>query len=389
MNIGYVTVNDVLNKSAWSKHEQGLWAASHYISKHLEDDLTSLDYIHPTFNNFRFLTRTKWSIYRYIFKRDYYAWAEPLVLADYANQVEKKLLNLKIDLVLCPENIVPIAYLECRQPIVLWTDSTLNSLRNFYPHMNNLCEENIKTIYTMEGAALNRCQMLIYTSDWAAQKAIDTYGISPSKIKVLPWGANLECNRNMEVIRDLVRAKPSSPCKLLFIAVDWVRKGGNFALKVAQKLNNIGFKTELIIVGCQPIINQNLPTYVKVIDFIDKSTNEGLEKINKLFAEAHFLVLPSIADCTPIVFAEANSFGVPCLSTKVGGIETIIKDEINGKTFALEASVSDYCKYIISIMNNYKTYKDLAVSSFDQYKSRLNWSVTVQKAKQLMKELIA
>ncbi|AFZ27655.1 glycosyltransferase [Cylindrospermum stagnale PCC 7417] len=388
MKIAYVTTYDVLNQNSWLKELQGICAAGNYIAKYLIDESTDIDYLGPLSKNFAVLTRAKWSFYRYVFKKDYYRWAEPLVVQNYARQIEKKISLLNTDIVLCPENIVPIADLDCKQPIVLWTDATLSSLINFYRHMDNLCDENIKNIYEIEVEALNRCKLIIYTSEWAAQTAMKTYKILPSKIKVVPYGANLESNRNYADIQDIIKSKTSSLCKLLFIGVDWVRKGGDIAFQVAKELNYAGLSTELIVVGCQPQINEPLPPFVKVIGFIDKSKPEGLDKISRLFAEAHFLILPTIADCTPHVFAEANSFGIPSLSTNVGGISTLIKDDLNGKTFCPKASISEYCNYIIALMTNYSDYQKLAYSSFDQYQSRLNWNVAVQNVKQLMRELV-
>lgn len=388
MKIAYVTVSDLSKKSSWTKEQQGLCAAGYNIAKYLTEQSTYIDYLGPLTKQFAVITKTKWTIYHHLFKKDYYRWAEPLVVKNYAFQIQKKILSLSSDIVLCPENIVPIAYLECKQPIVLWTDAPLGSLINFYRHMNNLCNENIKNIHKIENEALNRCKLIIYTSEWAAQTAINIYGIAPSKIKVIPWGPNLECHRNWEDIKEIVESKKSTICKLLFIGVDWIRKGGDKALQVAKDLNNAGLQTELIVIGCKPKINDNLPNFVKVIEFIDKSKLDGLEYLNRLFAEAHFLILPTYADCTPHVFSEANSFGIPCLSTNVGGITTIIRDNLNGKTFTIEANTSDYCHYIMSLMNNYSNYKKLAFSSFLEYQTRLNWNIAVKSAKNLMKELI-
>ncbi|MEB3181797.1 MAG: glycosyltransferase family 4 protein, partial [Nostocaceae cyanobacterium] len=367
MNLAYVTTHDVLNKATWSKDLQGLCAASYYLAKNLIDENTEINHIGSLDKKFAALTRAKWTFYRYVFQKDYYRWAEPLIVKNYAYQIEKQLKKENSNVVLCPENVVPIAYLECKQPLVLWTDATLSSLINFYRHMSNLCGENIQNIYQIEAAALNRCQLIIYTSNWAAQTAIQTYGISADKVKVVPWGANFECNRTYEDIQEIVKSKVSNPCKLLFIGVDWVRKGGNTAFKVAKELNDTGLETELIVVGCQPKINEPLPKFVKIIDFIDKSQPEGLAKIHKLFTETHFLILPTLADCSPHVLAEANSFGVPSLATNVGGIPTIIQNHLNGKTFSLEAHPSEYCNYIVSLMTNYSEYQQLALSSFHQY----------------------
>jgi glycosyltransferase involved in cell wall biosynthesis len=388
MNIAYITINDILNKNTWTKDLQGICAAGYYIAKYLVDESTSINYIGPLNKNFTVLTRAKWSFYHNILKKDYYRWAEPLVANNYAHQIKNKLITLNSNIVLCPENIVPIAYLDCKQPIVLWSDATLSSLINFYRHMDNLCNENIQNIHLMENEALNRCQLIMYTSEWAAKKAITTYNLPPSKVKVVPFGANLECNREIEDIKNIINSRINSPCKLLFIGVDWVRKGGNVALQVTKELNSMGLTTELTIVGCHPKTDELLPSFVKVIPFIDKSTSSGIKKINQLFTDTHFLILPTIADCTPHVFAEANSFGVPSLSTNVGGIASIIQENLNGKTFSPSSGISEYCNYIIALMENYRNYKELALSSFHQYQSRLNWNVAVQNAKQLMSELI-
>ncbi|MBE9208503.1 glycosyltransferase family 4 protein [Nostoc sp. LEGE 06077] len=388
MKIAYATINDISNPSSWSKDIQGICAAGYNISQHLTDESVEIDYLGPLNKNFTALTKLKWSFYHYISKKDYYRWAEPLIVKNYAHQLHKKLKNSDSNIVLCPENIVPITYLECKQPIVLWTDATLSSLINFYRHMENLCQENIRNIHSMEAEALNRCKLIIYTSDWAAKQAMKTYNIAANKIQVVPYGANLICNRNIEDIKNIIQSKPNTPCKLLFIGVDWIRKGGSIAFHITKELNNLGLKTELTIVGCKPQINESLPQFVKYIEFIDKSKKAGLEKINQLFAEAHFLILPTIADCTPHVVAEANSFGVPAISTNVGGLATLIHDDLNGKIFPLDANISAYCNYIITMMSNDHDYYQLAFSSFYEYQNRLNWNVAVQKTKKLIKDLI-
>jgi len=387
MKIAYVTTYDVLNQETWPKTQPGLCQAAYYISKNIADESVSIAHIGPLQKKNSLIPKVKWNLYHYVLKKDYYRWAEPLIVKDYAYQVDRKLSRLESDIVLFPDYVLPITYLRCTQPIVLWNDSTLGALINFYPYLSNLCQETIKNIYTMEKAALNKCKLAIYTSDWAAQTAIDIYGIKPSKIKVIPWGANIDCDRTNADVYNLVEAKVSSPCKLLFLGRDWIRKGGNVAFEVSRELNKVGLKTELIVVGAKPILNEPMPSYVRVVEFIDKSKPEALEKINSLFAEAHFLILPTIADCSPHALIEANSFGVPCLATNVGGIPTIIKDGLNGKSFSTNADVSEYCSYIVSLMNNYSEYKKLAISSFNEYQARLNWSVACKAVKQLLMEL--
>jgi glycosyltransferase involved in cell wall biosynthesis len=388
MRIGYVTTYDILDSSTWPKPVTGICNGCHYLARALENQFIRIDYFGPLEEKYKFITELKFKLHYKFSKKYYEPWAEPLVVRHYASQISRKLSSYNSDIVLFPERLLAIAYLKCKQPIVIWTDTTTAGLIDFYPWFSNLCNETKKNMYAMEKVALDRCKIAIFASDWAAQTAIKTYGIEPSKVRVVPWGANIECNRTDEDVKSIVESRTTTPCKLLFIGVDWERKGGDIALQVAKELNEMGLETELLVVGSQPNTNEPLPSFVKPIGFVDKYTKEGLSQMNKLFSKSHFFILPTIADCSPFVLSEANSFGLPCLATDVGGIPTIIKDGLNGKTFSLNASISEYCSYIASLMANYSEYKRLARSSFNEYQSRLNWAVAVQTAKKLMIELV-
>ena len=388
MKIAYVTSYDVKNRNSWTKHVQGICTAGYYIANNLVDDSTSIEYIGPLSKKFAIPTRLKWSFYRNFAKKDYYRWAEPFIVKNYAHQMKNKLKNLDVDVILSPESTVPIAYLNAKQPLIIWTDTTLSALINFYPYMSNLCQENIKNIYKIEAEALKRCDLIIYTSEWAARMASETYGIKTSKIKVVPWGANFESTRSLEDIKRIVDSRITRPCKLLFIGVDWERKGGDLALQVATKLNQVGLETELTVVGCHPHTTQPLPKFVKCLGFISKSTPQGLKTINQLLCESHFLILPSQAETFGHVFCEASSFGVPSLATNIAGIPTVVRNGVNGKTFAPDAEIEEYCTYISNLFGDYSQYKNLALSSFHEYQTRLNWNVAARNAKHLIKDLI-
>jgi glycosyltransferase involved in cell wall biosynthesis len=178
--------------------------------------------------------------------------------------------------------------------------------------------------------------------------------------------------------------KSFETCKLLFIGVDWIRKGGDISIKAAELLNQRGIKTELDIVGCNP--PGEVPSFVKVHGFVSKKTEEGRKLLDKLFKESHFLILPSRAECSGIVFAEASSFGVPSLSTRVGGIPTTIQDGRNGQTFPLHEGHEKYCDFIERLMFSKQEYEKLAISSFREYSERLNWESSGRRVYELIQE---
>jgi glycosyltransferase involved in cell wall biosynthesis len=112
-------------------------------------------------------------------------------------------------------------------------------------------------------------------------------------------------------------------------------------VRVTQELNDMGLEARLTIAGCRPPDGAFLPDFVKVLGYISKSTREGAKALERLLTTFHFVILPTKADCTPMVFPEANSFGIPCITTDVGGIPTVIRDGVNGQKLSPAADACE------------------------------------------------
>lgn len=385
MKVAYVTTYDA--RSLKGSNE---WSGTgYYIAQSLEKQVLSLEYIGPLSDSvvLQAARKIKSRFYKAFYAKNYQKDADPATLRNHARQITHKLAHSKSDIVFSA-TINPIAYLDCEQPIVFWADGTFANIQNFYPLYSNLPKEVIRDWHHMEQLALEKCKLAIYSSDWAAKSAVNDYGADPSKVKVVSFGSNTESPFTSDSIQAVIDSRPSDCCNLLFLGVDWIRKGGNIAYQVAKKLNQAGLKTKLTIVGCEPLIEETLPEFVEPLGFISKSTEAGKAKIQKLLMESHFLILPTLADCTPIVFCEANSLGVPCLSTTVGGVPTMVHNDVNGRLFYPSADITHYCDYITNLFANYSSYQDLARSAFNEYESRLNWRVAGQKVKDLLKTIL-
>lgn len=376
MKLAYVTIFDPLDIQAWS----GL---GFYILRALQESGLQVETIGSLKYKFAFIYKVKEVLYTKGLSRTYKMLWDPLLLKRFAAQVEKALASINCDIVFSIWTN-PIAYLRTEKPIVFWGDGTFAGLMDFYPSYSNLCAETIRDGNRAEQLALSKCRLAIYSSDWAANTAIQNYDVDPAKVKVVPFGANVDCDRTLEDVKLIVKNKDFGTCKLLFVGVDWFRKGGDIALEVARQLNQRGVRSELHIVGCNPPVS--LPDFAKPYGFISKKTEEGRRFLDQLLAESHFLILPSRADCTPVVIPEASSFGLPSLATRVGGIPTTIRDGRNGQTFPLDAGPEKYCDYIERLTSSRQEYYELALSSFREYSERLNWSSAGRKVYNLIQE---
>ncbi len=376
MKIAYVTTYDSTDIHAWSG------SGSHILSA-LNNSGFEIESIGNLKENSQLLIMLKKLLYKKLLSKGYLKDREPGLLKHYAAQVDQALTTSDCDLVFSP-GTTAIAYLRTEKPIVFWADATFAGMINFYPGFIHLCDETIKNGKAAEQLALSKCSLALYTSEWAAETAIQHYDINPEKIKVVPFGANIDCNRHLQGIQSILENKTFNTCELLFIGVDWQRKGGDIALKVAELLNKRGIDTVLHIVGCTPTINP--PNFVRLHGFLSKESKEGRKALDKLMTDSHFLIVPSRAECYGLVFAEASSFGVPSLATNVGGIPTVIHNGKNGQTFPLDEAPDKYCDYIERLISNREEYNKLALSAFREYSERLNWVSTGKQVHHLIHE---
>lgn len=380
LKIAYLTDYDPTDIHNWS----GL---GYYIAKTIEKYVGDVEYI-GNLKTRRFLSYEFKRIINKIFlKKHFIRETTPKVVESYAKEIKKRLNGKKFDLIFCP-GTVPFAVLKTNIPIVFWADACQPGLMDFYISKSKVSNESVKYGIELEKLSLDNSSLAIYASDWAASIAKNYHHIGPQKVKVVPFGANIEHNNTIQDIINFVERRSRDVCKLLFVGVDWTRKGGEIAFKTAEGLNKIGIKTELTIVGCKPEIEKPFPDFIKSLGFISKSTNEGQKRLNNLFEESHFLIVPSEAEAYGLVFCEANSFGVPAISRKLGGITSIIKDNINGITFDKNDSVKEYINYINNLICNYDAYKKLCISSFNEFKTRLNWDTAGQTVKNFIEEML-
>ena len=133
----------------------------------------------------------------------------------------------------------------------------------------------------------------------------------------------------------------------------------------------MGVDAELVVVGCVP------PDDVKhdkltVVPFLNKNIPQQQKRLNEIFMNSHFFIFSIRADCSPIVICEANAFGLPVITTEVGGIPTIIKNGKNGYMLSLSASGGDYANLIVKNFSDQTCYKHLVRSSRKEYDTRLN-----------------
>jgi glycosyltransferase involved in cell wall biosynthesis len=385
MRVGFITEFDPKNKKEFQKAYSGtLW----YTLKELEHQGIEIEYLGPANQDIlaKFISKSIGLINRLGIKPPIKALYNPYILKRMAKRVKQLIRNKKIDIILTQSSIIT-AYFKSSIPIVYWRDATFADLYGSYEGYTNIHPISIKWAHEHERIAMNNAALNIFSGENAYQSAINRYKIAPSKVIVIPYGANHEYKLTKKDIEQFIKNRLKDKCHLLFIGKDWKRKGGDIAIEICKLLNKRGIPTTLDIIGYFEN-DSEIPSYINIHGFIDKHSPKGCQKMRKLFEDAHFFILPSRADCTPIVLNEACSFGVPCITSSVGGIPTIIKNGKNGYLFPANSSASVYTNCIEKLFSNYDDYIKLAENSFKEYEKRLNWYVSVSKAISSIREVV-
>jgi glycosyltransferase involved in cell wall biosynthesis len=379
MKAAYVTTYDARDVGNWS-------GIGRYVGDALSRAGLELTYFGPLDFQEPIHAKLRRVFHTRLLRQAYDPERHRAVAKNYARQVDQRLKGSGADIVFSLST-VPIAFCECDQPIAFWGDATFAGLFDLYPRYRVTSQETIRNGNALEQAALDRCALAIYASDWAAKTALENYTVDPLKVHVVPFGPNRTEKAPAEV-REFIESRPASPCRLLFLGVDWERKGGPLALDVAKDLVRRGIATELHIAGCDPPVG-SIPPYVVKHGFIDKRDAAGVAKIDALLAPAHFLLLPSRAECFGLVYLEASSVGVPSLAADVGGVASAVHTDRNGRLFALDAPASEYGDYISQVMADPETYRQLAYSSYEEYRQHLTWDRAATKIRDLLASVTA
>lgn len=373
MKIAYITTGNPFDKNSWS-------GTDFYARKALEDQGCTVYCIYGyKYYNLSIVLKKVWAK---IFKKNYQAIRNLSVSKKWAKYITSH-LEEGTDAILSMSTI-PVACLKSNIPIYIYIDGIYEFMlkQGFVKNSNNINEA-----HKIEDMAIQKCTKIITSSNASAETIANIYHKANGKIEVVPFGANLDIYPNRDEMIKHISNKNFEKCKILFVGVDWERKGAQLVIDTVKILHNQGFPIELHLVGLKKIPVE-LEPYVINHGFISKMSPDGTDKLYSLYLECHFLFVPSSAEAYGLVFCEASAFGVPSISNTIGGIPTIIQNNVNGQLFKKGTSAEVYANYIKETFNKTQEYKNLATTTVKRFHESLNWNTAGNKLITIIKETI-
>jgi glycosyltransferase involved in cell wall biosynthesis len=275
------------------------------------------------------------------------------------------------DVLFAPTASVEIAYLSTNIPIIYYPDMSWADIVDYYPGCSSLFEFARAEGEHIECAAIDKASALIYPSAWAVRTAIEHYKADPRKVHRIPYGANFE-KEDLPSRESALRHSLEEGVTLLWLGIDWQRKGGAIAFDCLLELLSRGVDARLVVCGCVPPQRYNHPK-VEVIPFLNKRDPAQRKQLGQLFLDANFFLFPTAADATPIVLCEASAHGLPSLVRDTGGVGGAVTDDENGYLLPPDAKGKSYADKLLEIIQDRSVYQALVRTSYRAYEEKLNW----------------
>ncbi|HRQ40143.1 MAG TPA: glycosyltransferase family 4 protein [Chloroflexota bacterium] len=147
------------------------------------------------------------------------------------------------------------------------------------------------------------------------ESIVEQYGCNPDKVTCVFAGSNLQADAN-PLDNDGYKNK-----NILFVGVDWERKGGPELVQAFQQVLQVYPTAHLTIVGCMPQVD------VPNCEVVGRLP---LAQVKEYYRRASVFCLPTKLEPFGIVFVEAFSYKLPVVATHVGAIPDFVIPGVNG-----------------------------------------------------------
>ncbi|HVT86769.1 MAG TPA: glycosyltransferase family 4 protein [Chitinophagaceae bacterium] len=191
-----------------------------------------------------------------------------------------------------------------------------------------------------------------------AYSLINQYKIENKKVVVACAGSNIESGG---FTADTAKYKLKN---ILFVGIEWERKGGPFLLKVFQKVLEMHPDATLTIVGCTPDTHRT--PNCKVIGKIPIHSLPGY------FNTASVFCMPTIREPFGIVFIEAMNYRLPIIANNIGCLPDMVINNYNGYLID-NADIDEYVEKIADLLMDPGKCKIMGENGYQYAQSKFTW----------------
>lgn len=210
-------------------------------------------------------------------------------------------------------------------------------------------------------------------SENISRSLIGEYQIPAEKVVFAGVGSNLD-TRQIQMENDGYRNQ-----NILFVGIDWERKGGPELLKAFEIVLQTHSNARLTIVGCAPEIQlPNCQTIGKI----------PASEIGKYFQQASIFCLPTKNEPFGVAFIDALYYRLPIVGTNLGAIPDFVKPGENG--YLVEpGEVENLARALIKLLDDPQKCRDFGEKGYALAQANYAWDSVAERISRSVRKVIS
>lgn len=258
-----------------------------------------------------------------------------------------------------------------------------------------------KKRFALEEEIVKNANIIISLAESEKNDLINSYDALAEKIKVIPGGVDLR--HFQPVDRQKARQEtnlPPASFVLLFVGrLEW-RKGIGTLISAAKLLKNEIKNLRVIIVGGKIYGKQkNLKDFKEYERLLEKAKEEKIEnlihftgrvddgRLPFFYSAADLLIIPSYYEPFGLVALEGMACKTPIIASRVGGLATIVQDNLNGLLFQPRNPL-DLKEKVLKLFKSKDTIESLRENAYNKIRQNFSWEKISRQIEEIYKSLI-
>jgi glycosyltransferase involved in cell wall biosynthesis len=220
---------------------------------------------------------------------------------------------------------------------IAWSDCTFRDYVEIFHRPELFDCKDLARIEQAEAAWLKKASRVLFTSQWAAERAVRDYALEMERVGVVGIFGQLEMPD---------RDPYAGGKEFVFASTNFEAKGGPVVLAAFREVRKRHPDSRLTIIGDRPS-NDVREDGVSCTGFLRKEVGDEYGRFVEILGGARALVNATSSDICPLLFVEAGYVGCPVISTCKFAIPELIDD---GRT-GLLLDASPHPNLVASAMN--------------------------------------
>lgn len=209
-------------------------------------------------------------------------------------------------------------------------------------------------------------------SEYLRQSFIKNYGVPAKKVVNVGGAFNLK-----EIPAEQMGKSYTAP-RLLFIGIDFFRKGGEVLLQGFEAVLRRFPTAELHIVGPREL--ESIPPGVVFHGHLSKEEPAGQAKLEELFRSASLFVLPSLYEPFGIAPLEAMLYQLPCVVTRGWALQETVVEGVTGELVE-KGNAEELAEKICGLLREPERMAAMGLAGRERARTEYTWEAVVGRMK--------